>query len=129
MSDRRSAGATILLVEDHAIAARGLRDTLSRFGHTVRPAASAKDALATLDAMDVDLILLDLVVQGSDGLILCSRLRSRTDAPIIVLSSRPREVDRTLAMVLGASDFVSLPVDADDLRGRITAAVGVQLLA
>jgi DNA-binding response OmpR family regulator len=89
----------------------------------VRLVGSAKDAFATFDETEVDLILLSLMLPDTDGLILCSSFTAQTSAPIIVLSGRPREVDRLLAAALGASDFLSMPVDIDDLRARIEAVI------
>jgi DNA-binding response OmpR family regulator len=121
MSDRHSGG-TVLVIEDD-VGANDLQDRLISFGHSVRLVGSAKDALATFHETDVDLILLSLMLPDSDGLILCSSLTTQTSTPIIVLSERPREVDRLLAAALGASDFLTKPVDFDDLRARIEAVI------
>jgi DNA-binding response OmpR family regulator len=85
----------------------------------VRRVASAQDALATFEASAVDLVLLGLLLPDTDGLILCSNLKTRTAAPIFVLSERPREVDRLLALELGAADLLPRPLDLDALRARI----------
>jgi len=123
MLDRTSRGSSILVVEDDFVAATDLRDRLTSFGYRVRLVASAEDALATVEARTVDLVLLNLLLPDTDGLILCSNLKTRTPAPIIVLSERPREVDRLLALALGASDFLAKPLDFDDLRERIEAVI------
>ena len=124
MSDRISGGTSVLVIEDD-VAASDLQDRLISFGHSVRLVGSAKDALATFQEheTDVDLILLSLMLPDTDGLILCSSFLARTSAPIIVLSERPREVDRLLAAALGASDFLTKPVDFDNLRARIEAVI------
>jgi DNA-binding response OmpR family regulator len=59
------------------------------------------------------------MLPDTDGLILCARLRARTSAPIVVLSERPREVDRALALALGAADVVSGPIDIDSFLARL----------
>jgi two-component system response regulator RegX3 len=123
MSLRPSAGATILLIEADEVAARNLQDMLIGFGHSVQLAASAQDAMDLFEPENVDLILLDLNLRDADGLMLCSSLRSRGSTPIVVLSSRPREVDRLLSLAMGASDFLSKPIKLDALP-RIEAAIG-----
>jgi DNA-binding response OmpR family regulator len=122
MSDCRCAGTSILVVEDDADAA-DLQLRLISFGHSALLVRCAEDAMATLAAWSVDLILLNLLLPDCDGLVLCSRLRSRTSAPIIMLSARVREVDRVLALESGATDFLNKPVDFDDLWARIEALI------
>ena len=122
MSDELCAGTSILIVEDDASAA-DLQLRLISFGHSVLLVPTAEDAMATLEVSHVDLILLSLMLPDTDGLILLSRLRSRTCAPIIMLSARAREVDRLLALESGASDFLIKPVDFDDLWARIEALI------
>jgi DNA-binding response OmpR family regulator len=123
MNDRTTVGSSILVVEDDVVAASDLQARLISFGYAVQLVASAEHALAAIEATTVDLVLLSLLLPDTDGLILCSSLKARTAAPIIVLSERPREVDRLLAMALGASDFLAKPLDFDDLRGRIAAVI------
>ena len=96
--------ASILIIEDGVVAA-DLQGRLIALGYSARLVATGQDALAALEATSVDLILLSLMLPDTDGLILCTTLRSRTNAPIIVLSPRPRDVDRLFAMELGATDF------------------------
>jgi DNA-binding response OmpR family regulator len=123
MSDRRSGRASILLVEDDEVAATALHDGLVSLGYAVRRVASARDALATFETSAVDLVLLGLLLPDTDGLILCSNLKTRTAAPIFVVSERSREVDRLLALELGAADLLTGPVDVDALHTRIETMI------
>ena len=100
-----------------------LRDGLVSLGYAVRRVASAQDALATFETSAVDLVLLGLLLPDTDGLILCSNLKTRTAAPIFVVSERPREVDRLLALELGAADLLTRPVDVDALHTRIETMI------
>ncbi|MDQ6673047.1 MAG: response regulator [Chloroflexota bacterium] len=118
-----SEGASILLVDADVCAAACLQEPLDRSGYVVRLAASAACALAILEAATADLILLNLLLPDTDGLILCRNLRARTDAPIIVLSARPRAVDRLLAVELGARDLVAKPVELSQLLASIEVAL------
>ncbi len=74
-------------------------------------------------AEPVDLILLEMLLPDADGLALCRTLSARTDAPIIMLSTRAREVDRLLAAEVGASDLVTKPLDLAVLLPVIRAAL------
>ena len=123
-SDRPSRGATILIIEDDDVMATGLQAGLLDAGYVVQRAASADEALMTLVSTRADLILMSLLLPGTDGLILCSTLKTRFPAPIIVLSRRRAgEVDRALAMESGALDVLTMPVDVDELLVQVRAAV------
>jgi DNA-binding response OmpR family regulator len=111
MNRNQSGGPAILIIDDDDTLARDLRRQLASAGYFIRRATSGEEALNSLDAANTNLILLSLMLPDTDGLILCARLRARTTAPIVVLSERPREVDRALALELGAVDVVSGPVD------------------
>jgi DNA-binding response OmpR family regulator len=117
--DRSSRGATILIIEDDDATATDLQNGLIGAGYVVRRAGSADEALVTLKSTQADLILMSLMLPDSDGLILCSTLKAHFPAPIVVLSERPREVDRDLALHQGAADFLTKPVDLDELLARV----------
>jgi two-component system OmpR family response regulator len=123
MIERASGGETILIVEEDRDVAIDLRGRLMTDGYVVRLATSAEEALVSLQTTSADLILLSLTLPDSDGLILCSSLRASTETPIIVLSGRRREVDRALALELGAVDVLIKPVDHDDLLARVESAL------
>jgi DNA-binding response OmpR family regulator len=120
---RSSPGATILIIEDDDLTATDLQNGLIGAGYGVRRAASAEEAMVTLEARRTDLILMNLMLPDTDGLILCSTLTARFPAPIIVLSSRAREVDRALALESGARDLLITPVDLDDLLAQVKEVV------
>jgi DNA-binding response OmpR family regulator len=123
MVERASGGETILIVEEDDRIAADLRGRLMTDGYLVRLATSAEEALIWLQTTSADLILLSLTLPDSDGLILCSSLKARTDTPVIVLSARRREVDRALALELGAVDVLVKPVDHVELLARVEAAM------
>jgi DNA-binding response OmpR family regulator len=76
-----------------------------------------------LEHMQPDLILLDLMLPDTDGLVLTTTLKGLTDAPIIICSGRTQQVDRVLGLKLGADDFVAKPFDLDELEARIEAVL------
>lgn len=122
-SDGPSRGATILIVGDDNVTATDLQNGLIGAGHVVLRVESADQALVMLQSMQPDLILMSLMLPDTDGLILCSTLKARFQAPIIVLSAHANEVDRVLAMELGAIDCWTLPVDRDALLVQVKALV------
>jgi two-component system, OmpR family, response regulator len=114
---------TIMVVEDDPIAGRTLAQALEFAGYQVRIAVSGEAAFALQPRMRPDLIILDLMLPDMDGFALTISLKSMTDAPIVICSARHGEVDRALALKLGASDFVAKPFDLDDLAARIEAVL------
>jgi DNA-binding response OmpR family regulator len=122
-SDRPSPGAAILIIEDDDVTATDLQTGLIGAGYAVQRAASAAEAMGTLKSSQADLILMSLMLPDTDGLILCSTLKARVPAPIMILSGRTGEVDRALALESGAVDLLTTPVDVDKLLVRVRAIV------
>jgi len=113
----------VLVIEDEPNVATVLTQLMEWLGYAVTVVGSAADALAIVGTTRLRLILLDLVLPDSDGLILLAQLRTLTPAPIVVCSARSYQVDRVLALKLGADDFVAKPFDLDELDARITAVL------
>jgi DNA-binding response OmpR family regulator len=115
--------ATIVIIEDDDVTATDVQAGLVGAGYVVRRAGSAGEALVTLGQTRADLILMSLMLPDTDGLILCSTLKTQYPAPIIVLSAGASEVDRALALESGAIDLVPKPVDVDELVTQVRAVV------
>jgi DNA-binding response OmpR family regulator len=114
----------ILVVEDSADIAELVRHYLERAGHTIEIATSGSDVLPRARANAPDLILLDLMLPGMDGLLVCQALRrDRTTAaiPVIMLTARGEEADRVRGLELGADDYVTKPFSPKELVARIGA--------
>jgi len=110
----------VLQVEDDPDFAEYVADVLGpEYG--VRRAATAAEARQALRAADPDLIVLDLILPDSDGLVLCADLRAGTSAPILICSATVRRRDAALALRLGADAFVAKPFDTDEFRARVEA--------
>jgi DNA-binding response OmpR family regulator len=122
-STPRHGAATIVIIEDDDVTATDLQAGLTDAGYVVRRAVSADEALLTLEQTQADLILMSLMLPDTDGLMLCSTLKTQFPAPIIVLSARAGEVDRALALESGAIDLVPKPVDVDELLTQVRAVV------
>jgi two-component system OmpR family response regulator len=113
----------ILIIEDDreisALIARYLRDNDCRV--TVLP--DGRNLNRLLDDNRIDLIVLDLMLPGEDGLSICKRLRARSQMPIVILTAKGDEVDRILGLELGADDYLAKPFNPRELLARIRAVL------
>jgi DNA-binding response OmpR family regulator len=115
----RGSGSGLLMVEDDHALATTVRRWLEGAGYTVSWAESGTDAERILATVDPLLILLDLTLPDIDGLLLCSKLRLLSDAPIMIATGRRGLIDRVLGLKFGADDFLLKPLDLEDLLVRI----------
>lgn len=113
----------ILLVDDERVLRTSLTFTLQQNGYQVTTAATGPEALRMAEEQPPDLILLDLMLPGVDGMEVCRRLRRRSNVPIIMLSARGQEDDRVTGLRLGADDYVTKPFSTRELIARIEAVL------
>nr|WP_308216139.1 response regulator transcription factor [Pseudonocardia humida] len=113
--------ARLLLVEDDERIRLALAMALADQGCEVLEAASGEQALEQLATAVVDVVLLDLMLPGMDGLDVCRTLRSRGDLPIIIVSARTDTSDVIAGLEAGADDYVTKPLVASELAARIRA--------
>lgn len=113
--------ARLLLVEDDERIRQALGLALADEGCDVVEAASGEEALGLLGSTAVDVVLLDLMLPGMDGLDVCRTLRARGDLPIIIVSARTDTADVIEGLEAGADDYVSKPLIASELAARIRA--------
>lgn len=111
----------ILHVEDDERIRQALRLALADEGCEVVEAQSGEEALELLASATVDLVLLDLMLPGVDGLAVCRTLRSRGDLPIIIVTARSDTTDVISGLEAGADDYVTKPLVASELAARIRA--------
>ena len=113
----------ILVVDDD----REIRDLLARYlgkhGLRVRGAADGREMRQALDDWSIDLIILDLMLPGEDGLSLCRRLRTDSKIPVIMLTAMGEETDRIVGLEMGADDYVAKPFNPRELLARIKAVL------
>ena len=119
MAAREGANPEILLVEDDLALASMLSDALRARGYTVWHVECAGDAESALDQVRPDVILLDLMLPDSNGLIMCAKLKARTGTPVIICSATKRQDDAAIGFQLGADDFLRKPFSLDELQARI----------
>jgi len=115
--------ATILVVEDEVDIGNLIRAHLEADGHTVHQAFDGPGALALVEAHSPQLIILDWMLPGLDGLAVCRRIREAHLVPIIMLTARAEEIDRVLGLEAGADDYVVKPFRPAELRSRIRAVL------
>jgi DNA-binding response OmpR family regulator len=123
MATVRQRSAHILLVEDDAAFAAMVRDALQESGHVVWHVERGEDAELALDHLRPDLIVLDLMLPDRNGLLLCGKLKTRADAPVIICSATKRKDDGVIGLQLGADDFLRKPFSLDELQTRIQLAL------
>ncbi len=113
--------ARVLLVEDDERIRQALGLALADEGCEVVEAASGEEALRRLGCTTVDVVLLDLMLPGVDGLAVCRTLRSHGDLPIIIITARADTTDVISGLEAGADDYVTKPLVASELAARIRA--------
>ncbi len=114
---------TILVVDDEARIVKLVRDYLERAGFEVLTARDGETALHLARREQPDLIVLDLMLPGMDGLDVCRRLRQESSVPIIMLTARVEEVDRIVGLELGADDYVTKPFSPREVVARVRATL------
>src|SRR5688572_16589676 len=113
----------ILIVDDDAETRRLLQEYLQKQGYRVSAAADGKALRGALDAALPDLIVLDLMLPGDDGLRLCRDLRAQSNVPVIMLTARGEETDRIVGLEMGADDYLAKPFNPRELLARIRSVL------
>jgi DNA-binding response OmpR family regulator len=113
----------VLVVDDEPM----VRDVLARYleadGFEVATATDGPEALEVASATSPDLVLLDLMLPGLDGLEVMRRLRERTDTPVVLLTAKGEEIDRVVGLELGADDYVTKPFSPREVVARVRAVL------
>ena len=115
------ASARILIVDDDPNILSMLRRTLGFEGYAVSVAPDGEAALRAVDLERPDLVVLDLMLPGIDGLEVCRRLRARAGVPILLLTARGSVPDRVAGLDAGADDYLPKPFAVDELLARLRA--------
>jgi two-component system OmpR family response regulator len=113
----------VLIVDDDREIRGLLAQYLEKHEFRTTTVAEGREMRRVLDRSHVDLLVLDLMLPGEDGLSLCRELRSRSQLPIIMLTARGEDVDRIVGLELGADDYVAKPFNPRELLGRIKAVL------
>ena len=111
----------ILVVDDEPTLVATLQYNLEAEGYEVETASDGESAVSTARKMNPDLILLDVMLPGLDGLEVCRILRRDTTAPILLLTAKVDEVDKVVGLEMGADDYVTKPFGMRELMARVKA--------
>jgi two-component system response regulator BaeR len=113
--------AMILIVEDEPKLAALLADYLKAASYQTHIIGDGRDVVAAVRAAPPDLILLDLMLPGRDGLDVCRELRTFSEVPIVMVTARVEEIDRLLGLEIGADDYICKPFSPREVVARVRA--------
>ncbi len=113
----------ILVVEDEADLAQVMVDYLLREGYGARAVGDGLAAMAELESSSPDLVLLDVMLPGMDGLAILRRLRQTSAVPVILVTARVDEIDRLVGLESGADDYVCKPYSPREVVARVKAVL------
>ena len=111
----------ILVVDDESAILQTLRFNLERSGYTVCTAGDGRSAVALAASEKPDLVILDIMLPILDGIEACKEIRKSSGVPIIMLTAKEQEIDKVLALELGADDYVTKPFSLGEFLARIKA--------
>jgi DNA-binding response OmpR family regulator len=115
--------ATVLVVDDEPIVREVVVRYLARDGHRTLEAGDGDVARELIEHSDPDLVVLDVMLPGTDGLELCRWIRGRSELPVIMLTARGEEADRIVGLELGADDYVTKPFSPRELAARVRSVL------
>jgi DNA-binding response OmpR family regulator len=122
-TEAQGRSARVLVVDDDPTVAEVVAAYLDRAGHVVDRAGDGPSALARLAAHRPDLVVLDLMLPGMDGIEVCRRMRAGGPVPVIMLTARGDEEDRILGLEVGADDYVTKPFSPRELVLRVESVL------
>lgn len=113
----------ILIIEDERKIAALLRDYLQQADYQVTLLASGEQAVEQIRQQPPDLVILDLMLPGKDGLTICREVRAFSDLPILILTAKVDEVDRLVGLEMGADDYICKPFSPREVVARVKAVL------
>ena len=113
----------ILIVDDDREIRTLLGDYLQKNGYRTTAVADGKAMWNALNAARVDLVILDVMLPGDDGFVLCRNLRARGDVPVVMLTAKGEDTDRIVGLELGADDYLAKPFNPRELLARIKSVL------
>lgn len=123
MNGTASSAETILVVDDDRHIVQLVSLYLGKAGYRIVPAYDGAEALQTARSLTPDLIVLDLMLPGPDGLEVCRKLRRQSDVPIVILTARAGDLDKVAGLQFGADDYITKPFNPAELVARIQSVL------
>lgn len=109
----------ILLVDDEPLILKGLKYSLEKDGYETESATDGEEALEKYAAGNFDMVLLDVMLPGVDGIEVCQRIREHSNVPIIMLTAKGEDMDKILGLEYGADDYMTKPFNILEVKARI----------
>ncbi|MCI7736182.1 MAG: response regulator transcription factor [Clostridiales bacterium] len=109
----------ILLVDDEPLILKGLKFSLEQDGYLTDSAMDGEEALSKVFSDNYDMVLLDVMLPGLDGIEVCQRVRERSNVPIIMLTAKGEDMDKILGLEYGADDYMTKPFNILEVKARI----------
>ncbi len=121
MTTETQSPVRLLLVEDDMRLATLVRDYLEQENFIIHLEHRGDTAVKNFDPDAVDIVILDLMLPGKDGLQVCTQIRTRFDGPVLILTAKSSDIDHVMGLELGADDFVRKPIEPPVLLARLRA--------
>ena len=115
--------ARVLIVDDEKLLVKGLAKSLKNEGYEIEVAYDGESARGKLGKTEFNLIILDIMLPGIDGLTLCREIRSVSGVPIIMLTARGDDIDKIVGLEMGADDYLAKPFNVRELLARMKAVL------
>ncbi len=113
----------ILVVDDEPLIVKGLKYSLQQDGYAVDTADEGIRALSMIREGDYDLVLLDLMLPGMDGLSICQQVREFSDVPIIMVTAKSDDMDKIMGLEYGADDYIAKPFNILEVKARVKSVM------
>lgn len=114
---------TVLVIDDDTQTIDVVQEVLREDGYNVAVCSDAKQALTIFKQTNPDVVLLDIMMPGLDGISICLQIREISDVPVIFLSAKGQPTDKAIGLRLGADDYLGKPFDIDELSARVRAVL------
>jgi len=123
MTATATAAKRILVVDDESAILQTLRFNLARSGYSVSTAGDGRTALALVASEEPNLVILDIMLPVLDGIETCKEIRRQSNVPIIMLTAKDQEIDKVVALEIGADDYVTKPFSLAEFMARVKACL------
>lgn len=121
MQSKGSTGRRVLVVEDDPAIADAVRRRLVSEGYAVEVVHDGRSAVTVAEADPPDLVVLDVMLPGLDGIEVCRRIQAHRPVPVLMLTARAEETDRLIGLAVGADDYLTKPFSPRELVARVAA--------